>query len=50
MAKILAKAAFSDEWGGRQADRIIQNQVESVVAEKILKNEIVKNQPYLFSL
>ena len=50
VAKILAKAAFSDEWGGRQADRIIQNQVESVVAEKILKNEIVKNQPYLFSL
>ena len=50
VAKILAKQAFSDEWGGRQADRVIQNQVESVVAEKILTGEIVKNQPYLFSL
>lgn len=50
VAKLLAKEAFSDEWGGRQADRVIQNRVESVVAEKILKNEILKNQPYLFSL
>lgn len=49
-AKILAKQAFSDEWGGRQADRVIQNQVESIVAEKILTGDIVKNQPYLFSL
>lgn len=50
VAKILANEAFSDEWGGRQADRIIQNRVESTVAEKILKGEISKNQTYLFSL
>ena len=47
-AERLAQEAFSDEWGGREADRIIQNKVSNVIAEKILKGEIVKNQPYRF--
>lgn len=50
VAKTLAKEAFSDEWGGRQADRIIQNRVSNPIAEKILTGEISKNQPFLFSL
>ncbi|KKT77325.1 MAG: hypothetical protein UW74_C0044G0001, partial [Candidatus Giovannonibacteria bacterium GW2011_GWC2_44_8] len=45
-----AKEAFSNEWGGRQADRIIQNKVSNVVAEKILTGEISKNQSFVFSL
>lgn len=48
--KHLAREAFSDEWGGRQADRIIQNRVENVIAEKILTGEIVKNKTYRFGL
>lgn len=50
VAKVLAKEAFSNEWGGRQADRIIQNKVSNVVAEKILTGEISKNQSFVFSL
>jgi ATP-dependent Clp protease ATP-binding subunit ClpA len=48
--KTLAREAFSDDWGGRQANRVIQNRVENVIAEKILAGEIVKNQLYRFSL
>lgn len=50
VAQKLAKEAFSAEWGGRQADRVIQNRVANVIAEKILKQEIGKNRPYLFRL
>jgi len=50
VGKSLAKEAFSNEWGGRQADRIIQNKVSNVVAEKILTGEISKNQSFVFSL
>jgi ATP-dependent Clp protease ATP-binding subunit ClpC len=46
----LAKEAFSPQWGGRQADRVIQSKVSDVIAEKILRGEIKPNTPWQFSL
>lgn len=49
-APAVAKLAFSDEWGGRQADRVIQAKISNVIAEKILSGEIEKNKLWLFKL
>lgn len=49
-AKKLALEAFSEEWGGREADRVIQNKVSNLIAEKILSGAIKKNLPYSFKL
>ena len=50
MADHLAALAFSPQWGGRQADRVIQDRVSDVIAEKILTGEIQKNRPWQFTL
>lgn len=38
---------FSPKWGGRQADRVIQEKVANLIAEKILKGEVKKRQPWI---
>lgn len=48
--KQLSREGFSTKWGGRQVDRIIQERVANVIAEKILKGEVKKRQPFTFSL
>ena len=45
--KSLASLSFSKKWGGRKADRIIQEKVMNTIATKILKNEIKKKQLFL---
>ena len=40
----LADLSFSEKWGGRQADRVIQEKVMDVIATKLLKGEIKKKQ------
>ncbi len=48
--KQLSREGFSTKWGGRQIDRIIQERVANVIAEKILKGEMKKRQAFVFSL
>ena len=48
--KQISRIGFSLKWGGRQADRTIQERVMNVIAKKILRNEIIKNQPVEFGL
>ncbi len=38
----LAELGFSTKWGGRQVDRVIQEKIMNLIAEKILKGEIKK--------
>lgn len=45
--KQLSREGFSTKWGGRQVDRIIQERVANVIAEKILKGEVKKRQPWV---
>ncbi|MCG2691725.1 AAA family ATPase, partial [Microgenomates group bacterium] len=45
--KQLSREGFSTKWGGRQVDRIIQERVANVIAEKILKGEVKKRQPWM---
>ncbi len=45
--KQLSREGFSPKWGGRQVDRIIQESVANVIAEKILKGEVKKRQPWV---
>ncbi|MEA3355042.1 MAG: ATP-dependent Clp protease ATP-binding subunit [Patescibacteria group bacterium] len=45
--KTLANLAFSKKWGGRQADRVIQEKIMNGIASKILKGEIKKKQLFL---
>ncbi len=40
----LASEGFSEKWGGRQVDRVIQDRVMNMIAKKILTNKITKNQ------
>ncbi|MFH1280230.1 MAG: ATP-dependent Clp protease ATP-binding subunit [Candidatus Beckwithbacteria bacterium] len=47
--KTLANLSFSKKWGGRQADRIIQEKIMNVIALKILKGEIKKKQLFLMN-
>lgn len=49
LIKKIAAESFSTKWGGRQADRTIQEQVMNVIAKKILEGKIVKKQPVEFS-
>ncbi|MCG2691307.1 ATP-dependent Clp protease ATP-binding subunit, partial [Microgenomates group bacterium] len=48
--KQISREGFSPKWGGRQVDRVIQEKVANVIAEKILKGEVKKRQPFTFSL
>lgn len=48
--KLLSREGFSTKWGGRQVDRIIQERAANVIAEKILKGEVKKRQPFTLSL
>lgn len=45
----LSEEGFSTKWGGRQVDRIIQEKVANVIAEKILKGEVKKKQPWVLT-
>jgi len=45
----LAQLSFSEQWGGRQADRVIEEKVMNVLAEKIIKKQIVKGQTVKFT-
>ena len=45
--KRLSREGFSTKWGGRQADRVIQEKVANLIAEKILKGEVKKRQPWI---
>jgi len=45
--KQLSREGFSTKWGGRQADRVIQEKVANLIAEKILKGEVKKRQPWI---
>lgn len=49
LIKKIAAESFSTKWGGRQADRTIQEQVMNVIAKKILEGKLVKKQPVEFS-
>jgi len=45
--KQLNREGFSTKWGGRQVDRVIQEKVANLIAEKILKGEVKKRQPWI---
>lgn len=49
LIKKLAKLSFSKKWGGRQADRVIQEKVMDVIAAKILAGEIKRKQLFLMN-
>jgi len=49
VVKRLAKLGFSDKWGGRQVERVIQEKVMNVIAQKILKGEIKKKELTAFT-
>ena len=44
VVKEVSRLGFSAKWGGRQADRIIQEKVANRIAEKILKGELKKRE------
>jgi len=46
--KQLSREGFSTKWGGRQIDRIIQERVANVIAEKILKGEIAAGLAFTY--
>ena len=50
MVKKLTELGFSKKWGGRQVDRVIQEKVMNVIAQKMLKGEIKKKQQVSFSV
>ncbi|MFH0942649.1 MAG: ATP-dependent Clp protease ATP-binding subunit [Candidatus Beckwithbacteria bacterium] len=50
VVKEISHLGFSAKWGGRQADRIIQEKIANRIAEKILKNELKKRVAVDFSL
>jgi ATP-dependent Clp protease ATP-binding subunit ClpC len=45
--KDLAEAGFSEKWGGRQVDRVIQTKVMNQIATKLLTGEIKKQQLFI---
>lgn len=44
VVKKLAEMGFSEKWGGRQVNRVIQEKVVNVIAQKILKGKLKKKQ------
>ena len=46
---LLTKKGFSEKWGGRQVDRVIQEMIMNVLAKKMLKKELRKKQKMMRS-
>ncbi len=47
--KVLAEAGFSQKWGGRQIDRVIQDKIMNQIATKLLTGEIKKQQLFVIN-